>query len=147
MGDLERETAQIAGQEAVEGEGAPQPEGAVAQAGAPAGEPDAATAVAGDGGESGRAEEIDQLIELVRRAYPDIVAELLAADSTEALLASIPAAREAFARVAASLAAEQPSPIPTGAGRRPPHDVETLSPEMKIRLGVGNRLSVIGYRG
>ncbi|CAN5604649.1 hypothetical protein BH23CHL2_BH23CHL2_25120 [soil metagenome] len=96
----------------------------------PGGQPDEA------GGAGDAAEDLDGVRELILRAYPDIVPELLAGESVDRLLASVPAAREAYSRVAAAIHEQAPAPVPTGSGRRPPIDPEGLSPEGKIRAGL-----------
>jgi len=80
--------------------------------------------------------ELESVRELIVRAYPDIVPELLAGESVGDLIASVPAARAAYARVAESVRAQPPAPIPAGGGRRPPHDPDSLPPEVKIRIGL-----------
>lgn len=96
----------------------------------PGGQPD------GDGGQEGVAEDLDGVRELILKAYPDIVPELLVGESVDGLLASVPAARDAYSRIAATIQEQSPAQIPTGSGRRPPIDPEGLSPESKIRAGL-----------
>ncbi|HLT21688.1 MAG TPA: hypothetical protein VKZ96_19690 [Thermomicrobiales bacterium] len=87
-------------------------------------------------------DELEMVRELIQRAYPDVVPELLAGESVAALMASLPAAREAYARIASGLRDQAPAPLPTGSGRRPPYDPDTLPPAVKIRIGLrglGNR--------
>ena len=83
-------------------------------------------------------DELAGVRELILKAYPDAVAELVAGESVDALLASVPAARAAYAQVAATIRAQTPAPvqIPTGSGRRPALDPEGLSPEAKIQAGL-----------
>ena len=82
--------------------------------------------------------ELGGVRELILKAYPDVLAELLGGESVDALLASVPAARAAYAQVAATIQEQTPAPvqIPTGSGRRPAFDPEGLSPEAKIRAGL-----------
>ena len=86
----------------------------------------------------GDGDAIEGVRELILKAHPDIVPDLLAGDSIEALLASVPAAREAYVRIAATIEERAPAParIPTGSGRRPAVDPEGLSPESLIRAGL-----------
>jgi hypothetical protein len=136
MRDVEHETARNAGQEALDRA----PETAAASEPEPA--PAAEVEVDADEGAFTAGvlippgADVEQIMELVKRAYPDIVPEVLVGDSVDALLASVPAAREAYARVMASLREQAPAAVPSGSGRRPPLDVESLSPESKIRVGI-----------
>jgi hypothetical protein len=65
------------------------------------------------------AEQVASVRDLIARAYQDIVPELLTGDTLEALLASVPAARESYQRLEARFSqqpaqAEQVSqPLPT----------------------------------
>jgi len=97
----------------------------------PDGQPDEATEAGEDA-----AMDLDGVRELILKAYPEIVPELLAGDSVDGLLASVPAAREAYTRIATEIHEQAPAPIPTGSGRRAPIDPEGLSPESKIRAGL-----------
>lgn len=83
-------------------------------------------------------ERLAEVRELILKAYPDVVAEMVAGESVDELLASIPTAREAYARVATTIQEQTPppTPVPTGAGRRPPIDPDGLSPEGMIRAGL-----------
>jgi len=91
-----------------------------------------------DDAPDGGGDELAGVRELILKAYPDAVAELVAGESVDALLASVPAARAAYAQVAATIRAQTPAPvqIPTGSGRRPALDPEGLSPEAKIQAGL-----------
>jgi hypothetical protein len=75
--------------------------------------------------------------ELIQRAYPDTVAELLTGATVGELMAAVPAAQAAYRRVAEQLRAAPPAPVPAGGGVRGPGlDPEALSPALKIREGL-----------
>jgi hypothetical protein len=89
--------------------------------------------------------EIQQLRDLIVRAHPDSVPELLQGGSLAELLASLPAAQAAFARVAEAArsgAVEAAGNVPVAAGAAlrslEPH-AEGLSPLAKIRVGLTRR--------
>jgi hypothetical protein len=81
--------------------------------------------------------------ELVLRAHPEVVEELIGGNSLAELLASVPAAQAAFARVAATTRAaatrEATRPAVPGGGavRSAGVNVEGLGPLAKIRAGLG----------
>ena len=89
--------------------------------------------------------EGQQLRELIVRAHPDTVPELLQGESLAELLASLPAAQAAFARVAEAAragAAATVGDVPVAAGaalRSPEPRAEGLSPLAKIRVGLTRR--------
>jgi hypothetical protein len=81
--------------------------------------------------------------ELVLRAHPEVVEELIGGNSLAELLASVPAAEAAFARViattraAATRDATRPAVPGGGAVRSAGVNVEGLGPLAKIRAGLG----------
>lgn len=85
--------------------------------------------------------------ELILKAHPQAVAELVAGETFEALLASVPAAEAAYQRVAASVqegtpaaAAAAAAAVAAGAAvRTPAVDVSALSPMGKIQYAVRTR--------
>ncbi len=82
-------------------------------------------------------QEANPLRELVLRAYPDVVPELLSGETVEEMLASVPAAQEAYGRIAEAAKAAQPDPVPAvGGARNFPMDVAAMSPALKIREGL-----------
>lgn len=83
------------------------------------------------------------LRDLIARAYPDAVPELIQGDSLDEMLASLPAAQAAWARVAEAAAsassAPPPDPVPAGSAVRSTQlDVSALSPLAKIRHGLAS---------
>jgi hypothetical protein len=82
-------------------------------------------------------EDVAAVRELIQRAYPDTVAELLTGATVGELMAAVPAAQAAYRRVAAQLRVAPPEQVPAGGGVRGPGlDPETLSPALKIREGL-----------
>ncbi len=80
------------------------------------------------------------LRELVLKAYPDVVPELLTGETVGEMLASLPAAQEAYGRIVEAAKSAQPEPVPAvGGGRQFPMDVSTMSPALKIREGLRRR--------
>jgi hypothetical protein len=85
------------------------------------------------------------LRDLVSRAYPDAVPEMLQGETVEELLASLPAAQAAYQRVVEQNRQQPPLPIPPGgAVRSQARNVDGLSPALKIRMGIGSRGPVSG---
>lgn len=81
--------------------------------------------------------------ELVLRAHPETVAELVTGGSLAELLASVPAAEEAYARVvtaareAARPATPEAASVPGGGAiRSVPVNLDSLGPLAKIRAGL-----------
>jgi hypothetical protein len=75
--------------------------------------------------------------ELVLRAHPDVVPELIAGDSVEALLASVEPARVAWQRLAEQIGQPTASPAVPAGGQRPVAvNPERLSAGEKIRRGL-----------
>lgn len=78
------------------------------------------------------------LRELIVRANPDVVPELVQGASLREMLDSLPAARAAYARIAeATAAAASPAPVPSGNAirSREPNRAD-LSPAAKVRAGL-----------
>jgi hypothetical protein len=83
------------------------------------------------------ADDLSVLREVIALAFPDAVPELIRGDDVPAMLASIPEARAAFARVIERVPAPAPAPVPAGSAVRSHQpDVSTLSPLARIRLGL-----------
>jgi hypothetical protein len=99
-----------------------------------------------DGG-GGPAEELAAVREVVLRAYPDAVPELVVGASVAEVLASVEGARSAYRRVAAAVAADGPRSgepvtipvVPAGATRPVAVDPERLPAAEKIRRGLARR--------
>lgn len=80
--------------------------------------------------------EIDALRDLIARAYPDTVPELISGTTASEMLASVPAAQEAFRRIAEQARQSAP-PGPAGpVSRSAAVDIESLPPHVKIREGL-----------
>lgn len=93
--------------------------------------------VAGEAAEEERA-ELAAVRELILRAHPDVVPELVSGGSVDELVASVEAAREAYRRVAATVGATPPR-VPAGDTPRLAVDVEQLPAAEKIRRGLATR--------
>ena len=76
--------------------------------------------------------------DLVLRAHPDVVPELVAGDSVAALLASVEPARSAYGRLAEAWGEAQPRlvAVPAGGGAPLPIDPEKIPSGEKIRRGL-----------
>ena len=100
---------------------------------------DEATGVEQEASESGGGG--DALRELVVRAYPEVVPELLSGETVEEMLASLPAAQAAYQRIAEQARPAGPEPVPSGGGtsRAFPIDIGSMSPGLKIREGLRRR--------
>ncbi len=89
--------------------------------------------------------EVDEpdntLRELIVRAYPEVVPELLVGESLEEMLESLPGAMAAWQRVAEQTSTPAPDPTPAGGGlaRAYPLDAGAMSPALKIREGLRQR--------
>jgi hypothetical protein len=89
--------------------------------------------------------EVQQLRELIVRAHPDTVPELLQGGSLSELLACLPTAQAAYARVAQAArpdGATEGGSVPVAAGaalRSLEPRAEGLSPLAKIRVGLTRR--------
>ena len=75
------------------------------------------------------------------KAYPEVVPELLSGATVEEMMESLPAAQEAYRRVAEQAKPVQVEPVPSGggAGRSFPLDIGSMSPGLKIREGLRRR--------
>ncbi len=76
--------------------------------------------------------------ELVLKAHPDVVPELVTGASIADLLASIGPAGEAYARLADHLQPAPPS-VPAGASVPATLDPDRMPAALKIQLGLRNR--------
>lgn len=99
-----------------------------------------------ESGEQGA--DLAAIRDLVLRAHPDTVPELIAGESITALLASVEPARDAYRRVldAAQSAAGAPAPVaptvptvPAGSAPALVIDPDRLPPAEKIRRGLAGR--------
>ncbi|MHB8515129.1 MAG: hypothetical protein ACYDCT_07035 [Dehalococcoidia bacterium] len=78
--------------------------------------------------------------EVVVRSEPMVPAELIAGESIDAVDRSLEAAREIVGRVRAHVEQQaQAVRVPAGAPPRSGLDVSAMSPEQKIRYGLGQR--------
>lgn len=98
----------------------------------------AATQDQGNAGlqEASRGPDLAAIRELVLRAHPDMVPELITGDTVEALLDSVEPARAAYERLVTSLGRPATPTVPAGGQRPVPVDPERLSPSEKIRRGL-----------
>ena len=91
----------------------------------------------------GEATDLAAVRELVLRAHPDVVPELVAGESVEALLASVEPAQAAYRRIAERIPQPDPSPpvpsVPAGGDRPAPVDPDRLPAGEKIRRGLAHR--------
>ena len=76
--------------------------------------------------------------DLVLKAHPDVVPELVTGDSLEDLLASIEPASAAYTRLAGELNPAPPS-VPAGASSPASLDPDRMPAALKIQLGLRNR--------
>lgn len=79
--------------------------------------------------------DLDAIRALVLRAHPDVVPELIAGETVEALLASVAPAQAAWQRLAERFGAATP-PVPAGGARPVAVDPDRLPPGEKIRRGL-----------
>ena len=96
--------------------------------------------------DDGRADEITAIRELVLKAHPDVVPELITGASVAELLSAIEPARAAYGRLvdtvraAAPQATSAPVPaVPAGGSAPVPIDPDRLPPAEKIRRGIHAR--------
>lgn len=85
-------------------------------------------------------DDVDMLRQLVLKAHPDVVPELVRGNTVAEMLASVPDAQAAYARIAEVQAQAKPanSPIPAGGTvRTQAINTEGLSAMAKIRSGLG----------
>ncbi len=96
-------------------------------------EVDAPVAVAAGG-------DLGAVRELVLRAHPDAVPELVSGATVDELLASIEPARAAYARIAERIAPATTIPsVPAGGAGPVPLDPDRLPAPEKIRRGLASR--------
>jgi hypothetical protein len=100
-------------------------------------------AVESSGGGAMSVEELAAVREVVLRAYPETVPEMVGGESVEALLQSIEPAAAAYQRIAAGVAARVPAPaaptVPAGSAPPVSVDPERLPSVEKIRRGLATR--------
>ncbi|HEV2074374.1 MAG TPA: hypothetical protein VGR29_12110 [Thermomicrobiales bacterium] len=91
-----------------------------------------------DSHDASQASDLEAVREMVLRAHPDVVPELVAGDSVAALLASVEPTRSAYARLAEAWSDAQPQPVsvPAGGGAPLPIDPEKIPSAEKIRRGL-----------
>lgn len=85
--------------------------------------------------------------ELITKAHPDVVPELIVGSSFDELMASVPGSQAAYKRIVESVQASAspvsvtPSAVPAGGGARREFviNVEELSPSAKIAEGLRQR--------
>lgn len=81
--------------------------------------------------------DLDAVRELVLRAHPDVVPELVAGESIASLLASVEPAREAYARLAGAIRETVPqAPVPAGGGAVLAVDPDSIPAAEMIRRGL-----------
>lgn len=82
--------------------------------------------------------DLDTVRELVLRAHPDVVPELVTGESIAEMMASVETARDAYARLADAWTDARPHPVtvPAGGGEALPVDPAMLPPAEKIRRGL-----------
>lgn len=82
-------------------------------------------------------QDLDAVRELVLRANPDVVPELVTGATISDLIASVGPAREAFTRIATSIGeAHGPAPVPAGGGAPIAIDPDRMPAHEKIRRGL-----------
>lgn len=84
--------------------------------------------------------DLERVRELILAAHPDVVPEMVAGESFEALMASIEPARAAYARIVEQ-ARQRPVTVPAGQPGRQTSaaHMEGLSPSAKIAEGLRRR--------
>lgn len=98
----------------------------------------------------GAPDNLQSIRELVLRAHPDVVPELIAGTSVAELLASVEPARSAYARLAAAITERRPAPeatIPAGGGAPIPVDPDRLPAAEKIRRGLATASKTASRKG
>ncbi len=89
------------------------------------------------------APHIDAVRELVLRAHPNVVPELVRGETLDDLLASIEPASAAYTNLATRFerpSVDAPEPVPAGATLPAPIDIERIPTAEKLRRGIGERL-------
>lgn len=87
--------------------------------------------------ESSAGTDLDAVRELVLRAHPDVVPELIAGDSVGALLASVEPARAAWQQIAERIGTPAAPPsVPAGGQPAAAVDPDRLPTSEKIRRGL-----------
>lgn len=96
------------------------------------GEPDDAAGQASPG------HDLETVRELVLRAHPDVVPELVTGETIADLIASVEPARAAYARLADAIGQARPgaAPVPAGGGAPIAIDPDKLPAAEKIRRGL-----------
>ncbi len=81
---------------------------------------------------------VERVRDLVLRAHPNIVPELVRGESIADLLASIEPATTAYSALAERIEASRPAPVqvPAGSVAPGPVDLDTLSSGEKLRRGL-----------
>jgi hypothetical protein len=108
-------------------------------------------------GQTTSGHDLTRVRELVLKAHPDAVPDLIRGDSFDDLMASIEPARTAYQRIADQLRIGAPStPADTAPTNRPPHvpaggattilDPATLTPTTKIARALDERRKAGGGR-
>lgn len=101
---------------------------------------DGAIADGVDAGNEGPPVDLAAVRELVLRAHPDVVPELVVGNSVAELLASVEPAQSAYARLAGAWADRQgvrtATPVPAGGGTPIVVDPDRLPAHEKIRRGL-----------
>jgi hypothetical protein len=98
---------------------------------------------------SAPAADLQKVHDLVLKAHPDVVPDLVKGDSIDALIASAAPARAAYQRIVDTLhtananppAPAQPPTVPAG-GAAPILDPDTLSPTTKIARALATRRAI-----
>jgi hypothetical protein len=80
--------------------------------------------------------DLEAVRELVLRAHPDVVPEMIAGDSVAAMLASVELARAAYVGLADTWSEANPVSVPAGGGAVLAVDMERLPAAEKIRRGL-----------
>lgn len=90
--------------------------------------------------------DFDAVRELVLRAHPDVVPDLVTGDSIADLIASVEPARAAYARLADAIAQARPTgaPVPAGGGAPITIDPDRMPAAEKIRRGLASSISKKG---
>ncbi|HYI24272.1 MAG TPA: hypothetical protein VD767_02590 [Thermomicrobiales bacterium] len=84
--------------------------------------------------------QLERIRDLVLRAHPDVVPELVTGTTIADLLASIEPATTAYTNLASRIDAARPAPMQVPAGTVVPGavDPDTLSPSEKVRRGLAD---------